>query len=66
MAVCRKRHQSPRTEGVVSNLNDSQRGARRHKCAACAYEEGLAEGLRRGAELALEAARRLRDEARNQ
>lgn len=36
--ACRKDHSL--VQGIMSNLPDDQGGRGRHKCAACAYEEG--------------------------
>ena len=61
--ACRKRHRSHQTQSVDwERFEESQRYPWRHKCAACAYEQGLTEGLRRGAALAVRAAGQLRNE----
>ena len=40
---CERAHSDDTLEAVVA-LEDSQAGAQRHKCAACAYEAGLVAG----------------------
>jgi hypothetical protein len=42
---CKHQRQAPRE--VLDRLPDSQAGTGRHKCAVCAYEAGIQEGLRR-------------------
>ena len=44
MTVCNKGH---RYDDVFAILQDDQGGEGSHKCAACAYERGLAEGRER-------------------
>ena len=46
-ATCKLPHRGTATRQAVQSLSDSQAGWRRHKCAACAYEQGLADGMRR-------------------
>lgn len=36
----------------LANLPESQRGHWRHRCAACAYQMGLEDGIRKGAQKA--------------
>jgi hypothetical protein len=43
---CTRSHTSQVTREGVSHLAISQKSYWRHKCAACAYEAGLAEGKR--------------------
>ena len=43
--ICRKAHRYAQLE----KLPTSQKVAHRHVCAACAFEAGIAEGLRRAA-----------------
>ena len=44
-AICERPHRSPHTVESVRALDDSQKIKWRHKCAACAYEQGRADGL---------------------
>jgi hypothetical protein len=44
-SVCKRKHDGPKN--IWDSLPDSQAGPQRHKCAACAYEEGIREGVRR-------------------
>jgi len=48
MATCKIDH-SGRVPKKIADLPESQAGHWRHRCAACAYEAGLADGERRGA-----------------
>lgn len=41
--ACKKDHS--RVQEIMSNLPDDQGGRGRHKCAACAYDEGFRLGL---------------------
>lgn len=41
------RRPDPETELAVEGLPDSQAGAQRHRCAACAYELGVRVGIAR-------------------
>jgi hypothetical protein len=43
--TCKHGRQAPR--GVLDDLPDSQAGTGRHKCAVCAYEAGIQEGIQR-------------------
>lgn len=43
---CTKAHTSQVTREGVTHLAESQQSYWRHKCAACAYEAGVAEGKR--------------------
>ena len=61
--TCDREHSQLRESPVWGGLVESQAGPWRHKCAACAYELGVEEGLRRGAQLAAELAGRLETEA---
>ena len=45
---CNHGSQAPRQ--LLDDLPESQAGTGRHKCAVCAYEAGIQEGLRRGSE----------------
>ena len=45
MPICRKEHRYAQLEKLPS----SQKVVHRHVCAACAFEAGIAEGLRRAA-----------------
>ena len=42
--ICEKEH---RYNTLFNSLPDDQGGAGRHRCAACAYEKGYADGLER-------------------
>lgn len=42
---CKHKHQAPRD--LLDSLPVSQAGTGRHKCAQCAYEAGIEEGIRR-------------------
>lgn len=42
---CKHKKQAPRD--VLDSLPTAQAGTGRHKCAVCAYEAGIQEGLRR-------------------
>jgi flagellar biosynthesis/type III secretory pathway protein FliH len=53
--ICTKRHQSQRTQNAMVQVAESQRSFWRHKCAACAYEEGFDEGVKQGLAQALAA-----------
>ena len=44
---CKLPHRVVATQKAVKALRDSQAGPQRHKCAACAYEQGIADGMRR-------------------
>ena len=43
--ICRRAHRSQQTIDTVEALTRSQKIKWRHKCAACAYEQGVADGL---------------------
>lgn len=47
--LCRRDHRTQVTRAAIKNIDDSQRSFWRHKCAACAYEQGVADGMRRAA-----------------
>lgn len=38
MSICKKNHSA--IQGIMRDLPEDQGGEGRHKCAACAYEEG--------------------------
>ena len=40
--ICNKNH---RYAQILESLPDDQSGSGRHKCAGCAYEQGLIDGL---------------------
>jgi hypothetical protein len=42
---CKHGKQAPKD--LLEELPDSQAGSGRHKCAVCAYEAGIEEGIRR-------------------
>ncbi len=42
---CKHKKQAPRE--LLDSLPTAQAGTGRHKCAVCAYEAGVEEGLRR-------------------
>jgi hypothetical protein len=42
---CEKNHEG-NIPAKIANLPESQAGAWRHRCAACAYEVGVADGLK--------------------
>lgn len=44
--ICKLRHRTTATRRAVAALDDSQAKLWRHKCAACAYEQGIADGMR--------------------
>ena len=50
-AVCNRDHSAQ--DAVLGSLDQSQRGAHRHRCAGCAYEVGYAAGFRAGAQSVL-------------
>jgi hypothetical protein len=43
---CEKSHEGNVPTGRLSHLAESQAGPWRHRCAACAYEMGVADGLK--------------------
>ena len=45
MTECKRWHRSKKTLVAVTALDESQRSYWRHKCASCAYEQGVADGL---------------------
>jgi len=47
---CYRPHENVSTREGVSHLGESQKSYWRHKCAACAYEAGIAEGMKRAQE----------------
>lgn len=42
--ICKKKHRSLASYSSLPEAQDNQCGAR-HKCAGCAYEQGLKDGL---------------------
>lgn len=51
MALCQKEH---RHSSAFDLLPNDQGGAGRHKCAGCAYEHGMEQGLRRAESIELD------------
>jgi hypothetical protein len=45
--TCQRTH-SPVTVRALANVAHSQRSPQRHKCAACAYEQGRQDGYQEG------------------
>jgi hypothetical protein len=50
---CKHGHSAPKE--VLDNLEPSQAGTGRHKCAICAYNEGYENGMKEGLRLAKKA-----------
>jgi transposase-like protein len=47
MPICQRSH-SPAVTKALGSIRSSQRSPQRHKCAACAYEQGLDAGYALG------------------